>query len=250
MNSTDAAPRRFRPRAVPTLATIVALTVFVSAGQWQQRRMHDMEALRAQFDAAALQAPVALVALPESTDWNALRYRLVIAAGHYDAHRQVLVDNRIHDGHAGYHVITPLVLFDGRTVLVNRGWAPQGATRAALPKVAPPAGAVTLHGRIALPAAGFFELAREPATGPVWQNLDPARFTAATGVAVMPVMIEATAAPSGSERDDGLVRDWPAPDFGVDKHRIYSVQWYSFAGLAIVLWIVLNLRRAKTSSDE
>jgi hypothetical protein len=87
---------------------------------------------------------------------------------------------------------------------------------------------------IALPATGFFELATEPATGPVWQNLDPARFIAATGVPVMPVMIEATAAPIGSEGDDGLVRDWPAPDFGVDKHRIYSVQWYSFAGLAIV----------------
>ena len=139
MTSTDAAPRRFRPRALPTLATIVAVAVFVSAGQWQQRRMHDKEALRAQFDAAALEAPVALAALPESTDWNALRYHLVIAAGHYDAHRQVLVDNRIHDGHAGYHVITPLVLSDGRTVLVNRGWAPQGATRAALPEVAPPA---------------------------------------------------------------------------------------------------------------
>jgi hypothetical protein len=25
------------------------------------------------------------------------------------------------------------------------------------------------------------------------------------------------------------------------------VQWYSFAGLAIVLWIVLNLRRVKAS---
>jgi surfeit locus 1 family protein len=135
-------------------------------------------------------------------------------------------------------------------VLVNRGWTPQGASRAALPEVVPPAGAVTLLGRIALPATGFFELATEPATGPVWQNLDPARFIAATGVPVMPVMIEATATPIGSEGDDGLVRDWPAPDFGVDKHRIYSVQWYSFAGLAIVLWIVLNLSRVKASSDE
>jgi cytochrome oxidase assembly protein ShyY1 len=45
MTSTDAAPRRFRPRALPTLATIVAVAVFVSAGQWQQRRMHDKEAL-------------------------------------------------------------------------------------------------------------------------------------------------------------------------------------------------------------
>ena len=139
--STAVAPRRFHPRALPTLATIVAVAVFVSAGQWQARRMHDRESLRAQFDAAALQDPVALGALAESADWNALRYRPVIATGHYDARRQVLVDNRIHDGHAGYHVITPLVLADGRTVLVNRGWTPQGASRATLPPAGKTCGA-------------------------------------------------------------------------------------------------------------
>ena len=52
--SSDNAPlRRFRPRAVPTLAAIAAVVVFVTAGQWQQRRMHEKEALRAEFDAAA-----------------------------------------------------------------------------------------------------------------------------------------------------------------------------------------------------
>ena len=248
--STDVAPRRFRPRALPTLATIVAVVVFVSAGQWQAARMHDKEALRAQFDAAALQAPVALDALAESADWNSLRYRPVVVTGRYDARYQVLVDNRIHDGHAGYHVITPLVLGDGRIALVNRGWTPQGASRTILPQVAPPTGPVTVRGRIALPATAFFELAKDTATGPVWQNLDPARFTAATGMPVMPVMIEATASPDGLGGDDGLVRDWPAPDFGIDKHRIYSVQWYSFAVLAIVLWIVLNLRRGKALPNE
>jgi surfeit locus 1 family protein len=102
-----------------------------------------------------------------------------------------------------------------------------------------------VRGRIDLPPTRVFELAKENASGPVWQNVDPARFSAATGVAALPVMIEATAAPTPG---DGLVLDWPAPDFGVDKHRIYMVQWYSFAALAIVLWIVLNLRRAKPPS--
>lgn len=245
-DSTRSPPRRFRPRALPTVATIVAVTVFVAAGQWQQRRMHDKEALRAQFDAAAAQAPIAVATLPDSTDWAALRYRTVSAAGEYDARRQLLLDNRVHDGRAGYHVITPLVLADGHTVLVNRGWTPQGPTRAALPQVAPPSGPVAVHGRIELPPTGVFELAKETASGPVWQNVDPARFSAATGVAALPVMIEATAVPTP---DDGLVRDWPAPDFGVDKHRIYMVQWYSFAALAIVLWIVLNLRGAKPPSN-
>ena len=118
---TQHARRRFRPRALPTLATIAAVVLFVVAGQWQQRRMQGKESLRAQFDTAAVQAPVMLATLPDATDWNALRYRTVIATGEYDARRQILVDNRVQDGHVGYHVITPLVLADGRTVLVNRG---------------------------------------------------------------------------------------------------------------------------------
>jgi surfeit locus 1 family protein len=222
----------------------MSLALFVTAGQWQQRRMHEKESLRAQFDAAAAQAPVVLAALTDSTDWNALRYRAVTASGTYDGRRQVLVDNRVHEGRAGYHVITPLLLDDGRTALVNRGWTPQGASRRALPPVDPPTGRVTVLGRVAVPSTGILELSAETTSGPVWQNLDPARFTAATGVAVLPVTIEATLAPVP---DDGLVRDWPAPDFGVDKHRIYMVQWYMFAALVVVFWVALNLRRAEES---
>jgi len=253
--SSDNAPlRRIRPRAVPTLAAIAAVLVFVAAGQWQQRRMHEKEALRAEFDAATAVAPLDLAARTERTDWNALRYRKVTASGEYDARRQILVDNRVHDGRAGYHVITPLVLTDGRLVLVNRGWTAQGASRAALPQVLPPAGPVTVQGRIAIPPVGAFELAKESTSGStsgyLWQNIDAARFSAATGRVVLPIVIEAVNPPSGPAREDGLVRDWLAPDFGVEKHEIYMVQWYALAVLAIVLWGTLNLRRSKPSPDE
>ncbi len=237
--------RRFRPRALPTVAAAVAVALFVAAGQWQGRRMHEKEMLRAQFDVAAAQPPLATSALGADTDWEALRYREVVLSGTYDARRQVLVDNRVHEGRAGYHVVTPLALADGRTILVNRGWTPQGASRAALPAVPPPAGIVTVVGRIATPGSGFLELGSAAPAGNVWQNLDPARFTAATGVPVLPVTVEATRPPVP---DDGLVRDWPAPDFGIEKHRIYMVQWYAFAALAIVLWIVVPLR-SRTRRD-
>jgi surfeit locus 1 family protein len=234
------APRRFRPGVLPTLAMLAAVAVCGAAGRWQQGRMHDKEALRAQMDAAQRMAPVPLAGLPGAADWTALRYRPVAADGVYRAHAQILIDNRVHDGRAGYHVVAPLDLPDGRTVLVNRGWVAQGASRAALPDAPPPPGAVVVEGRIAVPAAGYLELKATAPVGPVWQNLDPARFAAATGVGVLPIVIEQTAAPVP---DDGLVRAWPAPDFGIDKHRIYMVQWYAFATLAIALWLILNLRR-------
>ena len=31
-------------------------------------------------------------------------------AGRYDAPRQILIDNKVHAGRAGYHVVTPLLL--------------------------------------------------------------------------------------------------------------------------------------------
>jgi len=234
-------PRRLRPRALPTLAMLLAVVVCATAGRWQQGRMHDKQALRAQMDAALRMAPVALAGLPDDADWTSLRFSPVVAGGVYRGDSQIFIDNRVHDGRAGYHVVTPLELSDGRAVLVNRGWVAQGASRARLPDVPPPDAAVTVEGRIGVPVAGYLELKRDPVTGPLWQNLDPARFAAATGIAVLPVVVEQTVPPVP---DDGLVRDWPAPDFGIDKHRIYMVQWYAFAALALALWLILNLRRS------
>jgi surfeit locus 1 family protein len=233
--------RRFRPGAWPTLAMLAAVVVCVAAGRWQQGRLHDKQALRANMESAQAMTPVAFAGLPGAAEWTSLRYRPVVAGGVYRARSQILIDNKVHDVRVGYHVVTPLELADGRVVLVNRGWVAQGASRAALPAVPAPGGTVTVEGRIAIPGPGYLELKAESVPGTVWQNLDPARFAAATGIGVLPVVIEQTAAPVP---DDGLVRDWTAPDFGIDRHRIYMVQWYAFATLAIALWLILNFRRS------
>ncbi len=233
--------RRSRPRLVPTLAAIASVAACVAAGNWQQGRMHAKEALRAQYDAATTAAPVALASLSAAADWASLRYRPVAATGTYQAERQIFIDNKVAAGRAGFHVVTPLSLPDGRVVLVNRGWIAQKASRAALPDVPPPPGTVTVQGRIAIPATGYLELQPEATSGVIRQNLDPARFAATTGLAVLPAVIEATAAPTP---DDGLVRDWPAPDFGIETHRIYMVQWYAFALLAAGLWLWFHRPRA------
>src|SRR5262249_49874530 len=154
-----------------------------------------------------------------------------------DARHQILVDNKVYAGRAGYHVVTPLRLADGRAILVDRGWTPSGPTRALLPEAPPPPGTVEVEGRLNIPSTRYFELAVEASPGVVWQNLDLERFAKATGVPVLPVVIEETAAPVPA---DALIRDWPAPDFGVDTHRVYMLQWYAYAALAVALWVVLN----------
>ena len=237
---------RARPRFLPTIAALAAIAVSLAAGHWQQGRLASKEALRAQFDAAAHKEPVPLESFPSGADWTALRYRPVVAQGEFVSTRQILIDNKVHAGRAGYHVVTPLALADGRVVLVDRGWISQGASRSVVPPAVPPAGPVSVQGRLVIPSGGYVELRAETAPGPVWQNLDPARFGAATGLDVLPVVVEATAAAAA---DDGLVRDWPAPDFGVERHRIYMVQWYGLALLAAGLWLWFNRRRAAGGED-
>jgi len=242
MNMSPASPpvRRFRPRLLPTLATAAAIALFVTAGRWQQGRMEQKLALRAQFDAASAAAPATLPADPH--DWAAWRYRPVAADGTFDATRQILIDNKVESGRAGYHVVTPLVLADGRAVLVDRGWIAPGESRAKLPAAMPPAGAVTVRGRVNLPTANYVELTRDAPAGAVWENLDPARFATATGVNVLPIVLEQTAPIDAADK---LVRNWPAPDFGIDRHRIYMAQWYLFAATAAGLWLFFNLRRPR-----
>jgi len=43
----------------------------------------------------------------------------------------------------------------------------------------------------------------------------------------------------------GLAAVREQPDAGVAKHREYALTWFSLAFTAAVMWVVLNLRRAR-----
>ena len=225
-------------RWAPTLIALLVVALCIVAGNWQRSRMHYKERLGRSLEAAQRSAPVAL---PEGiVDWTPWQFRLVDVQGAYDARQQILIDNKVHAGRVGYHVVAPLALADGRAILVNRGFAPGGPTRADLPSAPPPAGDVRVRGRLRLPASDYVELDEVVPAGNVWQNLDPARFTQASGLRVMPVVIDELDGP-----DDGLVREWPRPDASTDTHRIYMMQWYGFAVLAVGAWSWFTFWRRK-----
>ena len=235
------AGRRFRPRPVPTLATIAFVALTVALGNWQRHRANEMEELAARFSTASREPPVELPA--RDGDALALRFRTVRASGQYEASRQILIDNKVRAGRPGFDVVAPLRLAgSGRYLLVDRGWVAQGASRRELPVVLPPAGDVTVTGRENQTPQHYLELGGDHTPGVLWENLDVKRLAAATGLDLLPVVIEQTdpVAPP-----DGLVRDWPAPDFGSARNLSYMLQWYSFGTLAIVLWLALNWVRVE-----
>lgn len=230
--------RRFRFRPLLALATVAFCAAAVAAGLWQTRRAEEKAAIQARLDRLAVDPPLTLPA----TRVDAVDYaqRRVIAQGEFDDARTILLDNKVLRGRAGYHVVSPLRLSGGdRYVLVDRGWVAAGRTRDELPRVPTPAGAQRVEGTAIAPGP-VYELAAEQAPGRVWQNLELDRYAKWSGLALQPVVILQT-----SPADDGLAREWARPDVGVEKHRIYALQWYSFAALAGVLYVFFSFRRSR-----
>lgn len=201
-------------------------------------RAAEKERLQAAYDKGAAEPPLRVSSLPVSAD--ALRLRRVEVEGEFVPQAVVLLDNRIHERVAGYHVIMPLRV-DGSDmhVLVNRGWVAAGRDRALLPAIRTPQGRVRVEG-VGIVPGRFLELAKTDSSGVVWQNLTIDRFIANRGLRVQPVVVEQTSA-----ADDGLVRDWPRPDFGIAKHYSYAAQWFIFCGLIVTFLVYFHARNSR-----
>ena len=225
---------------------MVAVAAFaIALGNWQRHRADEKSAAAALAATAASDAPLDLASSPD--DAAAALYRTVRGSGEYDAAHAMLIDNRVHGGRTGYEVVTPLKLgSSNRYVLVDRGWVAQGATRERLPSVSTPAGVVQIVGRASVPSKRYLELKADTGEGVMRQNLDLERIAAWSGLSLLPFVVEQTEPVMPA---DGLLREWPQPDFGVEKQRSYMVQWYSLAALAVALWLLLNWRRCEARDD-
>jgi surfeit locus 1 family protein len=219
---------------------MVALAALaIALGNWQRHRADEKGAAAALASAAARQAPLDLAAA--GNDAGAVLYRIVRGSGEYDATHAVFIDNKVHGGRPGYEVVTPFRLAPNkRYVLVDRGWVAQGPTRQPLPSVRTPEGVIEITGRATLPPKRYLELKADSGEGALRQNLDIERIAASSGLSLLPFVVEQI--DPVNPRDD-LLREWPQPDFGIERHLSYMVQWYSLAGLAILLWAALNWRR-------
>lgn len=229
---------RFQPRLVTTLAAVVGIALTLSLASWQLGRAHEKEGLAARLAALAKDPPVAL-GTAEVTARD-VEWRQVLARGRFDARHAVLIDNRIHRGVAGYHVVMPLEIEGGgRHVLVNRGWIAGNPDRAKLPEVRTPVGTIEVTGLAVVPSRRFLELSATSTAGRVWQNLTIARYREAHPLPLQPVLIQ-----QESPLEDGLVREWDPPNLGVDKHYGYAFQWLALAATILVFYLVTHVRRA------
>lgn len=228
---------QFRPGLWPTLAAAGFAVLTFALGNWQMDRAAYKHELQARMDAGE-RLPIWEVG-EAPVDKSQVLYRRVSVQGKFDSRYQILLDNRIHDGVAGYHVLTPLMIEGGqRAVLVNRGWIPVGKSRSTLPPIQTPLAQVKITGLAVDPDTRYFELNPTSSQNRVWQNLNFKSYAAWSRLNLHPFVLQ-----QSNDSGDGLLRAWPRPDTGVDTHLSYAMQWYGLCATLVTLWLLLNVKR-------
>lgn len=224
-----------------TLAMLLGVGATLSLGRWQLSRAAEKQAWQAGIEAQRRLPPLEAGALPAGAGEGAasLLHRNVRLQGRWLAERSVFLDNRQMNGKPGFYVLTPLQLQGiDAVVLVQRGWVPRNfVDRSALPRVDTPAGPVALRGRIAPAPSKLYEF-QVADRGLIRQNLDLDAFRAETGLPLLGVTVLQT-----GEASEGLLRQWPEPASGVDKHYGYAFQWFGLSGLMAILYVWFQIVR-------
>ena len=233
----------FRFRTIPFLATVLLVALGLVLGNWQMRRADEKLALAARMAERSSAAPVTLDGGVVPTD---LEYRRVRVTGEWVAGWPLFLDNRPRDGRAGFYLAMPFKIAGSSThVLVLRGWLPRDAREyARLPEFATPAGLATIEGIATASAGNVMQLGSAGALKPgaIVQNLTPGEVARASGLQLQPFFVQQT---GPAKPGDVLVRDWPAPASGVDKHHGYAFQWYALAAMAFLFFVITGFRSGR-----
>lgn len=106
----------------PTVMTISCVAILASLGTWQVKRLEWKNGIIGKLnDSYAHAAPLTKAQLSQwSHEQEPLGYGSV--HGRLQRDKAVLLGPRTEQGRVGYHLLLPLILDDGRTLIVNTGW--------------------------------------------------------------------------------------------------------------------------------
>ena len=237
---------------------IVFALACVGLAQWQwARRLEAVAEIRtvaANWDAAPATLDDVVPrggALQPEREWTPIALE-----GEYLLDEQLLVRNRPLSGRPGFDVLVPLLLDEGRVVIVDRGWLPTGETQDS-PDVVPsaPSGPVEVIVRLKPSEpeiAGRGAPAGQIATihlPELAERLEGAVEGIDTGAVVTGAYgLLDRETPAPAERPVAATR--PVADEG--PHLSYTFQWYLFGLLGFVGygWALRNEHRGLRATDE
>ena len=226
------------------MLALVFMLLFARLGVWQLNRAEYKANLYEEFNSRQTAAALDLNEHGEVLSVEDMLWRRVSVIGSFREDMQFLLDNRVYKGEQGYFVYTPFKLADDdRVLLVNRGWVTASNDRTRVPGLIETTPPVTLTGLLKLePKTGILlkELAPEQMAEDVFrvQEIKLDKLRDFSGLSFIPVILRLE-----PESGHGYGRDWPVPGTDENKHLGYAFQWFAFAAVLLVIYLVMNIKK-------
>ena len=232
------------------LLIVLLVVLMVYLAFWQlhrlqsRREFNDDVRSRSSIPVADFATVVGPGVEPDSIEW-----RTVSLSGTYLPDEQIVVVNRSQSGQAGSNVVTPLETSDGTVVLVNRGFVRYtGGADDAGDAPAPPQGDVTVIGRVRVSEERRLGgLTDPPGELDETQRIDLERLAPQLPAPLAPVYLDLIETTPAQPVPPVPV---PEPELGEGPHLSYMLQWFFFAGCAIVGWVLALRRSARLRRDR
>lgn len=167
----------------------------------------------------------------DTSDPLSVEWRPAGVTGTYLADEQVLILNRSQGGIAGMNVLTPLLLADGRAIMINRGFIALSATPPSAPT-----GPVEVVGTLRASEERTTGQATE-ASGELTEffRLDINRLQQQIDPELIPV---ALVAERSRPADSSVLTPVDPPELSEGPHLSYAIQWLIFSTAVIVGWVL------------
>ena len=229
-------------RVVLYVFAALLVAVMLKLGFWQLSRADEKQSIQ-NFVVAQNAKEIDLGVLDISLD---NLYQRAFGLGEYLDEYSILIDNQVHEGRVGYHVLTPFRFTkNNHIILVNSGWVSVGASRDIKPTVSLPGGRLKISGRLQKPHAqppiwkDNLLLVQDRA----WQYLALDEFERRTKLVVAPLILELEPGLAGV---GGYERKWRVyDDTWINRHKAYALQWFSLAIAFILMCLMLEFRTRK-----
>jgi len=228
---------RFTPHWLITLFTLLVLLLFLRLGFWQLSRAQekkDMLTANQRYEKRSPKKWHPAMRLPK-------QYELISVEGVF-LPQVLLLDNQYYHHQLGYHVISPMALTIDTVVLVDRGWVPAPANRQNLPEIHRPRGVFSLAGSAYYPSEKNWLLGplveKEQPNIAVVELIKPKLISQFLHKSVYPFIIRL-----GKQEANGYEREWPIVAMSPERHYAYALQWFAFALIVLLLFVLLNMKK-------
>lgn len=219
--------------------TVVVFSLLVKLGFWQLERGQEKQALEQAILAREDSAYQALGEVLEENDWRegSILGKKVEANVVPQAFPVILLDNQTHQGNVGYLAFQIVSMSDesGTYALLELGFVEGIADRSILPTVTTLEVSTFISGRLYRKSANPLSSELMPEVGDAIrvQNLNIVQLNQLLNIELMPAVLQ----------PDNL-KNWPY-DFPWNplplnsaKHFGYSIQWFSMAGVFLLLTLI------------